>query len=181
MTVNATLLLVMGVLFATGIYLLLERSLTRVLLGLLLIGNAANLLLLAAGGVPGIVPLYVDGAAADSYSDPLPQALMLTAIVITFAVTAFMLAIIYRSWIIARRDEVVDDIEDRRVAEQSAFDFEEDSEVVADTTEFAEDDDERASRQTAAALRKRDTADRLQAASEESAGTDNHDRNRGAR
>jgi multicomponent Na+:H+ antiporter subunit C len=182
MTVNATLLVVMGVLFATGIYLLLERSLTRVLLGLMLISNGANLLLLATGGLPGLAPLFNADVAAEEYSDPLPQALILTAIVITFAVTAFMLAIIYRSWVIARRDEVVDDVEDRRVAAQSHFDFEEDSEVAADTTEFTdEDDDEAASRATAAAMRSRDRSDRRQAASEESAGTNNHGRNREAR
>ncbi|GER22366.1 hypothetical protein NCCP1664_08630 [Zafaria cholistanensis] len=136
MTVNVTLLAVMGVMFATGIYLLLERSLTRVLLGIVLIGNGANLLLLATGGIPGLAPLYVEGAPAGAYSDPLPQALILTAIVITFAVTALLLAIIYRSWVIARRDEVVDDVEDRRVAAQSSFDPEEDTEIPLETTEF---------------------------------------------
>jgi len=135
-TVNVTLLAVMGVLFATGIYLLLERSLTRVLLGIVLIGNGANLLILATGGIPGLAPLYVAGTPAGDYSDPLPQALILTAIVITFAVTALMLAIIYRSWVIARRDEVVDDVEDRRVAAQPSFDPEEDTEIPLETTEF---------------------------------------------
>ncbi|MGJ9403035.1 Na(+)/H(+) antiporter subunit C [Arthrobacter sp. KK5.5] len=181
MTPNVTLLLVMGVLFAAGIYLLLERSLTRVLLGLLLIGNGANLLILIAGGLPGLAPLYDPETPADAYSDPLPQALILTAIVITFAVTALMLAIIYRSWVIARRDEVVDDLEDRRVAEQSHFDFEDDAEVPADTTEFSEDTDEAASRATADANRSANESDRRQASSEESAGTDDHGRNREAR
>ena len=136
MSVNVTLLAVMGVLFATGIYLLLERSLTRVLLGIVLIGNGANLLILATGGIPGLAPLYVEGTPAEDYSDPLPQALILTAIVITFAVTAILLAIIYRSWVIARRDEVVDDVEDRRVAAQPSFDPEEDTEIPLETTEF---------------------------------------------
>ena len=49
-------------------------------------------------------------------SDPLPQAMMLTAIVITFGVTAFVLALIYRSWALARNEAVADDEEDRRVA-----------------------------------------------------------------
>ncbi|GAB3663174.1 hypothetical protein GCM10027591_14180 [Zhihengliuella somnathii] len=139
MSINVLLLLVMAVLFATGIYLLLERSLTRVLLGILLVGNAVNLLIIIAGGPAGIAPLYEKDIPAEEYADPLPQALVLTAIVITFAVTAFMLALIYRSWVIAKRDEVFDDPEDRRVAEQDSFDVEEDSEIIADSSEFEQD------------------------------------------
>ena len=136
MSTNITLLVVMGVLFAVGIYLLLERSLTRVLLGIVLLGNGANLLLLSTGGRLGKAPLYDAGLAAEEYSDPLPQALILTAIVITFAVTAFMLGIIYRSWVISHADVVADDDEDLRVGQQSPFDFEEDSPIPEDTTEF---------------------------------------------
>lgn len=139
MSINVLLLLVMAVLFATGIYLLLERSLTRVLLGILLVSNAVNLLILIAGGPAGVAPLYEKDIPAEEYADPLPQALVLTAIVITFAVTAFMLALIYRSWVIAKRDEVFDDPEDRRVAEQDSFDVEEDSEISADSSEFEQD------------------------------------------
>lgn len=136
MSTNITLLIVMGVLFAVGIYLLLERSLTRVLLGIVLLGNGVNLLILTAGGRRGAAPLYQEGLEAQAYTDPLPQALILTAIVITFAVTAFMLALIYRSWVISRADVVADDDEDLRVSMQSPFDFEEDSPVPEDTTEF---------------------------------------------
>jgi multicomponent Na+:H+ antiporter subunit C len=53
-------------------------------------------------------------------SDPLPQALALTAIVITFGVSAFLLALAYRSWLLTRSDEVEDDVEDRRIAELAA-------------------------------------------------------------
>lgn len=136
MSVNITLLVVMGAFFAAGIYLLLERSLTRVLLGLILLANGANMLLLAAGGAGGKAPLYASDIPAEDYSDPLPQALILTAIVISFAVTAFVLGIIYRSWILGRQDEVQDDIEDRRVASQSSFDAEDDADVPIETTEF---------------------------------------------
>ncbi|MFL4475701.1 Na(+)/H(+) antiporter subunit C [Paeniglutamicibacter sp. MACA_103] len=139
MSTNITLLIVMGILFAVGIYLLLERSLTRVLLGIVVLGNGVNLLILSAGGRRGQAPLYQAGLDAEQYSDPLPQALILTAIVITFAVTAFMLGIIYRSWVISRADVVADDDEDRRVSQQSTFDFEEDSPVPEDTTEFEGD------------------------------------------
>ncbi|MFI7494990.1 Na(+)/H(+) antiporter subunit C [Kocuria sp. M4R2S49] len=136
MTVNLTLLVVMGVLYAVGVYLLLERSLTRVLLGLMLLTNGTNLLILHAGGDAGSAPLYEESIAAENYSDPLPQALILTAIVISLAVTAFLLGMIYRSWVLGRRDEILDDVEDRRVARQSSYDVESDADVPADTSEF---------------------------------------------
>ncbi|MHA7284016.1 Na(+)/H(+) antiporter subunit C [Arthrobacter sp. TMS2-4] len=141
MTVNLTLIVLMAVFFAAGIYLLLERSLTRVLLGLILIGNGANILMLAMSGGGGKSPLYVSGTPAEDYADSLPQALILTAIVITFAVTAFMLGIIYRSWVLGREDDVQDDPEDRRVADQDSYDWEDDADVVAETSEFFDDDD----------------------------------------
>ncbi|WP_258803854.1 Na(+)/H(+) antiporter subunit C [Pseudarthrobacter sp. NS4] len=136
MSINLTLLIVMGALYACGIYLILERSLTRVLLGLMLLANATNLLLLATGGYAGLAPLYSKDVAAGDYSDPLPQALILTSIVISFAVTAFMLGIIYRTWVLARRDEIQDDLEDLRVAETPSFDAEDDAEIPAETSEF---------------------------------------------
>ena len=140
MTVDITLIVLMAVFFAAGVYLLLERSLTRVLLGLILMGNGANILLLAMSGGGGKSPLYVAGTAAEDYTDSLPQALILTAIVITFAVTAFMLGIIYRSWVLGRQDEVQDDPEDRRVADQPSYDYEDDADIAADTTEFDRSD-----------------------------------------
>ncbi|MHA7208516.1 Na(+)/H(+) antiporter subunit C [Arthrobacter sp. MDT1-65] len=139
MTVDITLIVLMAVFFAAGIYLLLERSLTRVLLGLILLGNGANILLLAMSGGGGKSPLYVFGTPAEDYTDSLPQALILTAIVITFAVTAFMLGIIYRSWVLGRQDDVQDDPEDRRVADQPSYDYEDDADIAADTTEFSDD------------------------------------------
>jgi len=111
-TVSLVLIVVMAALMACGVYLLLERSLTRVVLGFLLIGNGVNLLILIMAGRPGIAPIVIDGVAPEEYSDPLPQALILTAIVITFAVSAFLLALIYRSWRLANADDVEDDAED---------------------------------------------------------------------
>ena len=141
MTVNITLLIVMGVMFACGVYLILERSLTRVLLGIILISNGANLLVLMSAGRAGDAPLYREGLAADEYFDPLPQALLLTAIVIAFAMVALVLALIYRSWVIVRQDEITDDEEDRRVAEAvGAYDPEEDAEVPSESSEFIEED-----------------------------------------
>jgi multicomponent Na+:H+ antiporter subunit C len=135
-TANITLLAVIGVLFGVGVYLILGRSLTRVMLGLMLLTNGANVLILATGGAAGLAPLYGSGIPAQAYNDPLPQALILTSIVISFAVTAFMLGIIYRSWVLGRQDEVQDDIEDRRVANQPSYDAEDDAEMPAETTEF---------------------------------------------
>ena len=136
MSVNLTLLIVMGALYACGIYLILERSLTRVLLGLMLLANATNLLILATGGYAGLAPLFAKDTPAQDYNDPLPQALILTSIVISFAVTAFMLGIIYRTWVLARQDDIQDDLEDRRVAATPSFDAEDDAEVPAETSEF---------------------------------------------
>ena len=118
MTGNVTLALLIGVLYAVGTYLLLQRTLTRVVLGLGLLSHGANLLLLAAGGRAGAVPFSsrVDGAAGAGTADPQPQAMVLTAIVITFGVTAFLLALAFRSWVLTGEDLVQDDVEDRRIA-----------------------------------------------------------------
>lgn len=143
MTVNVTLLVVMGVMLAVGIYLMLDRSLTRVLLGIILLSNGVNLLLLQSAGRAGLSPLVQDGVEASEYLDPLPQALLLTAIVIAFALVAFVLALIYRSWVMGRQDEVTDDEEDRRVAELvGAYDPEEDVEIDPERSEFSDSDDQ---------------------------------------
>lgn len=104
-----------AVLYGVGVWLLLQRSLSRIVIGLALLGHGANLLLLAAGGGRGNPPLA--GADPATTADPLPQALALTAIVITFGVSAFLLAMSYRSWAQRQDDEVEDDLEDRRIAE----------------------------------------------------------------
>ena len=92
------LTLAIGVLFATGTYLVLRRSLLKVVIGFSLISHGTNLLLLTAGKLKrGAVPILVEGDPGP-YVDPLPQALILTAIVISFAVTAFMLALVYRTY-----------------------------------------------------------------------------------
>ena len=119
MTPSVVLVLAIGVLFAAGVYLLLERSLTRVLLGFILMGNGANLLFLVAGGRAGGAPL-IGTTPEDEMSDPLVQAMVLTAIVITLGITAFVLAMAYRSWQLHGHDEVQDDLEDRRVARHAA-------------------------------------------------------------
>ncbi|MGI8758179.1 MAG: Na(+)/H(+) antiporter subunit C [Acidimicrobiales bacterium] len=110
-----SLAVVVGVLYAVGTYLLLQRTLTRIVIGLAAMGHGANLLLLMAGGRAGRAPL-IDEAGTGPFADPLPQALALTAIVITFGVTAFLAALAYRSWLLRSDDEVEDDVEDRRIA-----------------------------------------------------------------
>lgn len=109
MTIPVVLVAVMVVLFACGFYLMLDRVLTRVLLGFLLVGNATNLMIFLMSGSFGAAPIFGE-RTAEEMSDPLPQAFILTAIVITFGVSAFILALIYRSWRLAtERDDVVRD------------------------------------------------------------------------
>lgn len=107
-----------GCLFATGVYLILQKLLSRIIVGLGLIAHAANLVLLGSGGPPGAPPV-IEAGVTEPYSDPLEQALVLTAIVITFGITAFLLALAYRSWIEQGSDEVEDDIEDVRIAHKA--------------------------------------------------------------
>ncbi|MDN5558298.1 MAG: Na(+)/H(+) antiporter subunit C [Ruaniaceae bacterium] len=120
---NSSLILVIlaALLVGVGVYLLLERSLSRIVIGVAMAGNGINVLFLVAGGPPGAAPLYVDGELV-SYSDPLPQAMVLTAIVITLGMTAFVLAMAYRAWQLNGHDEVQDDLEDRRLAQRAARD-----------------------------------------------------------
>lgn len=118
MTINLTMAVVLAVLFAVGFYLLLSRSLMRVLLGVVVLGHGTNLLLQVAGGPPGRAPI-LGGTDPAAFADPLPQALALTAVVITFALTTFLLALGYRSFVLVGHDEVQDDLEDARIARAS--------------------------------------------------------------
>jgi multicomponent Na+:H+ antiporter subunit C len=93
------LALVVGVLFAAGIYLLLDGNLVRAVFGLVLMSNAANLLFFTAGRVlRGVPPLVPEGMAAPvgAVANPLAQALVLTAIVIGFGLVSFALVLVYR-------------------------------------------------------------------------------------
>ncbi|GAA4620218.1 Na(+)/H(+) antiporter subunit C [Saccharopolyspora hordei] len=114
MTINLTMALVLAVLYSVGFYLLMQRSLVRILLGIVVLGHGSNLLLQTAGGPPaGAAMIGITDPA--HMADPLPQAMALTAIVITFALTTFLLALAYRSWSLLGHDEVRDDLEDRRI------------------------------------------------------------------
>ncbi|WP_027020331.1 Na(+)/H(+) antiporter subunit C [Corynebacterium sputi] len=114
MSINFILLATVGILMAAGVYLFLDRAITRMLLGLLLMGNGLNLLLLLAGGPPGNPPIWGrETELFENTADPLPQALILTAIVIMLGLTAFILALAYRQHRYrAGGDQVQDDPED---------------------------------------------------------------------
>ena len=116
MTGSLTLAIVAGVLSAAGVYLLTERSLTRILVGVLVMSNGVNILFLIAAGPAGAPPI-LDMFPSHDMVDPLPLAMVLTAIVITMAVSAFVVTVAYRSFQLNGHDEVSDDVEDRRIRE----------------------------------------------------------------
>ncbi len=84
-----------GILFGTGVYLLLKRSIVKLILGIIFLTNAINLLVFIAGGLAKDNPAFIKQAGG-MYSDPLPQALVLTAVVITFGISALILVLKYK-------------------------------------------------------------------------------------
>ncbi len=85
-----------GVLVAGGLYLVLQRSLVRVLVGFVLLAHAASVVVLASGGLGRRGPALDDGRSLAAAADPLPQAFVLTAIVITFGTTVYLLTLALR-------------------------------------------------------------------------------------
>jgi multicomponent Na+:H+ antiporter subunit C len=126
-------------LFASGTYLLMQRRLSRILIGVGLVGHGSNILLLTSGGGRGIAPV-IGTADPSEFADPLPQALALTSIVITFGVTAFLLALGYRSWRITHDDVVEDDIEDRFIARRERVDQLVEEQAQAEREQAADED-----------------------------------------
>ena len=121
MSVNIGLLAVIGVLAAAGTYLVLERGITKMLLGTILLGNSVNLMILTVGGGDGNPPIVGrsrsgEDPTPENMADPLAQAMVLTAIVITMGLAAFLLALSYRSYTLTMRDQVENDPEDVRVS-----------------------------------------------------------------
>ena len=100
--------LLVGALYAAGLYLMLSRNLVRLVLGLALLGHAANLLIFVAAGLTrGRPPIVGDEPPAPgTFADPLPQALILTAIVIGFGVFAFALILVRRSVALTASEDV---------------------------------------------------------------------------
>ncbi|MFW5825080.1 MAG: Na+/H+ antiporter subunit C [Marinobacter sp.] len=100
---------VVGILFAAAIYMMLRRSIVKLVIGLMLLSNSANLLIFVVGGMTrGAPPLIPEGASAPvgAVADPLPQALILTAIVIAFGVLAFSVVLIRRAYEIVQTDDL---------------------------------------------------------------------------
>jgi multicomponent Na+:H+ antiporter subunit C len=97
-----------GVLYATGVYLMLRRRLAQLIIGLSLLSNGSNILILAAAGVTrGKPPLITEtSTTAAQFADPVPQSLILTAIVIGFGVLAFALVLAHRVHQSARSDDI---------------------------------------------------------------------------
>ncbi len=133
MSASLTLVILMAVMYAAGVYVMLERSLTRVLIGFLLVGNATNLLIFIMSGRPGSSPIVTATSGADMV-DPVPQVLMLTAIVINFGITALLLALIYRSWWLAQLGDEGDTLTDEHTPEST--------EEADDAFRSASDDDD---------------------------------------
>ncbi len=138
-TPNLVLVLAVVGLVTVGVYLMLERSLSRVVLGVIALGNGINVMFLIAGGRAGTPPI-VGNSPEERMSDPLPQAMVLTAIVITLGMTAFLLAMAYRSWQLNAHDEVQDDLEDRRIARRAAADLAAYQDTDADVSTTLDED-----------------------------------------
>jgi len=112
---SVSLLAAIGGLTTVGLYLITARSLSRIILGFSLLGHAAVLGLLTAGGPPGDAPI-ANQTNPLATSNPLPQALALTAIVISFGLTLYLLALARRQQVLTGNDLVEDDLEDHRIA-----------------------------------------------------------------
>ena len=115
MTTSLVLAVTIGGLFAAGVYLMLSRNLIRVLLGFLLAGNAINLLLLSTS-VDGVAPIVGEPSNGEPVADPIPQALILTSIVISLAVVTFLLAMAYRNYKVTQEPELTGDTEDSQLS-----------------------------------------------------------------
>jgi len=101
------LAIVAGVLYATGLYLMLRRRLAQLIIGLSLVSNGSNILILSAAGVTrSSPPLITNGVPLESFADPVPQSLILTAIVIGFGVLAFSLVLAHRVQQSAGSDDI---------------------------------------------------------------------------
>ena len=114
---NLVLPFVVGTLVAAGLYLMMRRSAIKLLIGLSLVSHAANLLVFNTGGlVRGQAPLIAEGEQLPPtpHADPLPQALILTAMVISFGVLAFAIALVLRTY----QEAGSDDLDEMTMSEQ---------------------------------------------------------------
>ena len=107
---------VIGGLYAAGLYMVLRRSIVKMLIGLALLSNAANLMIFTAARLTRAVPpLIPEGMTqlTGTFADPVPQALVLTAIVISFGVLAFAVVLVYRVY----QSVGTDDLDDLRTTD----------------------------------------------------------------
>lgn len=102
------LAVLIGVLYASGLYMMLRRSFVKILLGLIFLGHAANLLIFTVGRITRAEPAFVnaDGSLPQPFADPLPQALILTAIVISFGVQAFAIILFKKAYETVGTDDI---------------------------------------------------------------------------
>ena len=109
------LAIVAGVLYATGLYLMLRRRLAQIIVGLGLLANGSNILIFTAAGITRGAPpvLQADAGVTEPFADPVPQSLILTAIVIGFGVLAFSLVLAHRVHRSAGSDDIDDIGQDR--------------------------------------------------------------------
>lgn len=120
--------LVVAVVFASGTFLLLQRDLLRVIVGIILVSNSAVLFIISAGLTRGAVPIYPLGkAGTESVSDPLVQAMALTALVIGFGVAALLLAMVYRLYT-SHRTVDAEEIADAEMRQAEALEITDDPE-----------------------------------------------------
>lgn len=97
--------IMIGTLYAGGIYMILRRSMVKMIIGLILLGNGVNLLIFLLGGVSKGKPPILS-ASSENFADPVPQALILTAIVISFGLQAFAIVLIQKVYEVLKTDDL---------------------------------------------------------------------------
>lgn len=104
------LVIIIGLLYTGGLYLLMRKSFVKVIIGLILLGHAANLLIFLVGRITSGKPAFanLEGIITEPFADPLPQALILTAIVIGFGVQAFAIVLFKRTYQSVNSDDLDD-------------------------------------------------------------------------
>jgi len=103
------LVILIGILYASGAYLMFRRSMVRLLLGLILLGNGANLLIFLMGDIAKGKPPIIGADASffkEIYADPVPQSLILTAIVISFGLQSFAIILLKRVYLLTGSDDL---------------------------------------------------------------------------
>lgn len=103
------LIIIIGLLYAAGIYMMLRRSMVKLIIGLILLGNGANMLIFLLGRIVKGKPPIIESTAkmlTEIYADPIPQALILTAIVISFGLQSFAIILVKRAYKVAKTDDL---------------------------------------------------------------------------